>query len=79
MQTGLISMLHECWKPQAFDSETVAEQSKVSAEESLRTSWSGKRRIRTGSLRLESRLPTHWIFQREDMDVKGRIDRIEDD
>jgi DNA helicase-2/ATP-dependent DNA helicase PcrA len=31
----LISILHECWKPQAYDSETVAEQSKVSAEESL--------------------------------------------
>jgi len=76
----LISILHECWKPQAYDSETVAEQSKVSAEESLLNFLEWKETNQNRVLETEKsftyplNLPNgkRWI-------VKGRIDRIEEE
>jgi len=76
----LISMLHDCWKPEAFDFETVAEQSKVSAEESLRNflDWKEKNQNRVVETEKSFTYPLDlpngktWI-------VKGRIDRIEDE
>ena len=73
-------VLHECWKPQAYDSETVATQSKESAEESLRNFMVWKEKNPNQVLETDKSftypldLPNgkRWI-------VKGRIDRIEDD
>jgi len=76
----LIAILHECWKPQVFDSETVGEQQRVSAEDNIRNyqTWEANNPNTIVEVEKSFSMPLvqvdgkNWI-------VKGWIDRIEDE
>jgi len=75
----LVSMLNECWKPQAFDSSTVGEQARVTAEENVQNFRSWQTNNQNTIVDQEKGFSFPFVQGERKWVIKGRIDRIEEE